>query len=971
MTKPSPARRSPLRFARNLAMIYATLGILMTALITLHWFLVLEPTLRADAQSHSRVLAQVQASNIEQRLGGGRPGLLRWELETSLDRLLLLKDQATGLPFVRRIALEMDNEQLDGTPGSLDMARGVEHCPDCFVSEIPLYHPHDGQLVGVSTFHTSPQFLESMIADFRVKLLWIGGSILCFLGFAWLGTGRLLRRLGESESRLQSLLDNTPAIIYVKDLEGRCQLVNPRFEALLGVRKEDLPGKTPDQIFPDETARRFMENDQALVTSMTPRNLEQTIETADGLRTLLSTQFPIFNDTGVATGVCGIALDITERKQTEQALKVALAKYRTLFDAFPFGITVMDATGRITETNPASEHLLGISKAEQMNRRIDSPEWFTQRPDGSRMPSDEYPAVQALARQTVIRDREMGVTQPSGKVRWIGVTAAPLPIDGLGAVVVYEDITLRREAQAAREAEAALRESERRFRIMADELPLIIWVQDTSIFTAFVNKTCCTYFGVSEESLTGQRWLPLVHPDDQTRFFASFSASCEARIPFHDQCRMRRADGEWRWLESFARPSYGPDGTFTGIVGTSLDITERKAADEALLESHRELERRAEQLGRLTSELTLAEQRERERLANVLHDHLQQLLVAAAFGIERLDRKLTGHLIDKTTKDVLGGVNDLLHQAIDAARTLVADLSPPILHDGGLPDALEWLARTMKKRYDLTIALSLDNNVSPQRDDVRSVVFESVRESLFNVVKHAGCTEAQLELKRPTDGQLRIVIEDHGAGFDTDRLGRGGGPKAGFGLLSMQERLRFLGGTCIIESTPGKGTRVTLTAPLDASIGTQVDSQGDAKTRAPRQSLGTIETVRGTDLPLRILLVDDHVMMRQGLTMMLADEPDITVVGEASNGFEAIDQVKRLNPDLVLMDYSMPQMDGLQATRRIKEQWPGIRVIGLSMYDEADRAQSMLEAGASAYVAKTGGADALLNTIRRQGEAVS
>lgn len=586
-------KRPPLRFKRNLAVIFAMLGVLTATLITLHWFLVLEPTLRWDARSHSHVLAQ--AGSIEQLLGSSLPDVLRWELETRLDRLLLLKDPSTDLPFMRRITLAMDDEQLNGPPNGLDIARGVAHCPKCFVSEIPLYHPLDEQLIGIATFHASPQFLESMVSDLRIKLLWISAFTLCFIGFAWFGTTRLLRRLGTSESQLKSLLGD---------------------------------------------------------------------------------------------------------------MRVALAKYRTLFDAFPFGIAVTDAAGRIMETNAASVHLLGLSQEEHLRRRIDDPKWNTLRPDGSSMPTNEYPALETLARRTVIRDREMGVALPSGEVRWLNVTAAPLPVEDLGAVVVYEDITLRKQAQVAREAEAALRESERRFRIMADE---------------------------------------------------------------------------------------------------------------ALLESHRELERRAEQLGHLTSELTLAEQR--ERLANVLHDHLQQLLVAAAFGIERLDRRLRGQMTDKVAKDALDGVNDLLHQAIDAAHTLVADLSPPILHDGGLPDALEWLARSMRKRYDMTVALSLDRDASPRRDDVRSVVFESVRESLFNGVKHAGCTEARLELKRHPHDQLCIVIEDRGAGFDADQLSRGDVLKAGFGLLSMRERLRFLGGGCVIASTPGEGTRVTLTAPLDTAIG--------------------------------------------------------------------------------------------------------------------------------------------------------
>lgn len=200
----------PLRLERSLALIFALLGTLGTSLLTLHWFLVLEPTLRADAASHSRLLAQAQAQGIEHRLADGHLERIRKDLEITLDGLLLVRDQTLDLPFIRRITLELDYEQVAAPPGSLDLARGAQQCPDCLISPVPLYRPADRQLIGVATFYTSPQGLQALIGGFRAKLLLGGGFLLCLIGLAWVWTGRLLKRLTRSEANLRNLFEVAP-----------------------------------------------------------------------------------------------------------------------------------------------------------------------------------------------------------------------------------------------------------------------------------------------------------------------------------------------------------------------------------------------------------------------------------------------------------------------------------------------------------------------------------------------------------------------------------------------------------------------------------------------------------------------------------------------------------------------------------------------------------------------------------------
>ncbi len=382
-----------------------------------------------------------------------------------------------------------------------------------------------------------------------------------------------------------------------------------------------------------------------------------------------------------------------------------------------------------------------------------------------------------------------------------------------------------------------------------------------------------------------------------------------------------------------------------------------------LRRSHQELRRRGEQLARLSSQLSLTEQRERQRLAKVIHDDLQQLLVGASFSVQRVGRRLPQAPDMAKLREALAAASDLLRQATEVARRLVGDLSPPILHEAGLAEALEWLARRMRQRYGLEVELALDPSPPALSQDVRSVLFEAAREALFNVVKHAGTERVRLSLATGADGLVRLAVADQGVGFDVSAHPGDGDGDGGFGLFSIRERLHLLGGAFDIRSRPGAGTRVEVTAPLATAKSPAADSMpGAAASAADSVAAGA---GAAPQVAVRILLVDDHAMMRRALSSMLAGEPGLSISGEAADGLDAIAAVEQTQPDLVLMDLTMPRLDGLEATRRIKQRWPRVRVIGLSMHEEADRAQAMLEAGAAAYVCKNGDVTQLLETIHR------
>jgi len=270
--------------------------------------------------------------------------------------------------------------------------------------------------------------------------------------------------------------------------------------------------------------------------------------------------------------------------------------------------------------------------------------------------------------------------------------------------------------------------------------------------------------------------------------------------------------------------------------------------------------------------------------------------------------------------------------------------------------ALSWLAVRMEEKHQFKVHVRATNEAEPATTEVRAFLFEAVREVLPNAIKHSGVREAHLTMLRTRDECCRIIFEDKGKGFDP--LSVTPGSSGGFGLFSIQQRLLHLGGTLEIESAPGQGTRTLLTIPIGKAPEAAPEGLAHAESR------GIPGYLHEKGRKIRVLLVDDHQIMRQGLSSLLQFENDIEIAGEADNGLLALALARKHNPDVVIMDVNMPVMDGIEATRRLTKEMPGIKVIGLSMHLDASAANAMREAGAVAYLTKGGQSEDLVEAIR-------
>ena len=393
--------------------------------------------------------------------------------------------------------------------------------------------------------------------------------------------------------------------------------------------------------------------------------------------------------------------------------------------------------------------------------------------------------------------------------------------------------------------------------------------------------------------------------------------------------------------------------TLLAAVEAAIEIRRRQYEVRDLLHS---LRRRARQLRRLTLRLSDAEERERRRLAVYVHDDLQQTLAGVMFHLDITERRLED---PEKLRSALGRVRRLVRDAIGGTRSLAHELSPAALRRNGLVAALRWLAGHVEKLHGVRVNVDKITEVDLPDESTSVFLFRAAQELLLNVAKHARTDSAEIGLRRESD-DLELSVVDRGAGFRTDYLEDDDGPSS-FGLFSIYERAELLGGTMRVESAPGEGTAISVRVPFEYSSDRALPA-----TEAPEHGLPgetAEDRVPADGEPVRVLLVDDHVVVRTGLRLVLEEQSRIEILGECDNGREAVEAADRARPDLILMDVAMPGMDGIEATREIRRFHPEIRIIGLSMFDDPETHDKMIAAGAERYLSKAGPSDTLVSAI--------
>jgi PAS domain S-box-containing protein len=353
-----------------------------------------------------------------------------------------------------------------------------------------------------------------------------------------------------------------------------------------------------------------------------------------------------------------------------------------------------------------------------------------------------------------------------------------------------------------RRSDAALRESEARFRLMADAAPVLVWVAGVDKGGTYFNRPWLEFTGRSLDLELGDGWAAGIHPDDRARCLDVYATCFDAREPFEMVYRLRRHDGEYRWVLDQGVPRFSSGGEFVGYVGAGLDITDRRRTEDELGASQRELRSLA---GRLIE----AQETERRRIARELHDDLSQDLALLSIELDIVARRPPASTADVV--ECLRGFSARVRELSAGVRDLSHELHPSKVEHLGLVASVRGLCHELGQHHDLAVTFA--HRDVPEGIPVATALclYRIVQEALNNVIKHAHTDRARVELAGTPRG-LRLEVSDDGAGFHP--AGRGGG----LGLVGMQERLTLIGGQVVVDSRSGGGTRINVKVPLPESV---------------------------------------------------------------------------------------------------------------------------------------------------------
>ncbi len=647
--------------------------------------------------------------------------------------------------------------------------------------------------LGSGPFAQNTSFTNAVLLDVFFAVLSVSGltlaAVIAEREKAESERERLVREQAAMEVRLRlaTIVESSDDAIISKDLEEVIVSWNRGAQRIFGFTEAEAVGQPITIIIPPELQKEENMILQRLWAGESIEHYETIRVTKEGKKVNVSLMIsPLKDSTGRIIGASKIARDITERKQTQDNLRESEERLRLAVE-----------TGRMYafEWDPATDLIERSGECSDIFSWIDDSAHDTGKQFAARVHPDD--------RERYIATTETGLTatsptyqtsyrvlRPDGSVTWLEESGRAF-FDAQGKML--RAIGMGVDVSDRKQAELVLREGEERFRVVANKAPVMIWMAGTDKLCTYVNQPWLEFTGRPLEAELGNGWVESVHPEDLNRSMDTYTQAFDRRESFQMEYRLRRHDGEYRWLSDTGVPRFNPDHSFAGYIGSATDVTKRKLAEESLADVGRKL--------------IEAHEEERTWIARELHDDVNQRMALLAIELDRWNQQLPPSAVE---------LHDHIHHASQRLSDIAVDIQALShrLHSSkleylGLVAAAKSFCKELSQQQKVEIDFSHTDIPRSVPKEISLCLFRVLQETLQNAVKHSGVRHFKVELCG-TEREIQLTVSDLGVGFDLQEAIH----RRGLGLISMRERMQLVGGEISFTSHPGGGTTIHARVPL-------------------------------------------------------------------------------------------------------------------------------------------------------------
>ena len=620
------------------------------------------------------------------------------------------------------------------------------------------------------------------------------------------------------------------------------------------------------------------------------------------------------------------------RRESEQRSRRLTEFHEAVMASMGEGLFALDPEGRLTYMNPAAEQLLGWKAAELMGERVHDHIHFMH-PDGAPLPVEECAILQVQERGSALRNHQDFFIRKDGTAFPVACSSSPIVSEcgTAGLVVVFRDVTRQRQAQQE------LRESERRYRALADSMPQIVWAARPDGCLDYFNRRWYEYTGFPEGQTGDESWKPILHPEDVQKSVDAWYASVRSGEPYQMEYRFKdRATGGYRWHLVRALPLRGDDGRIVRWFGACTDIDDHKRLEQGLREAN------------------AAKDQFLVMLAHELRNPLAPLLSSLyIFGQDEAVRQAHGASLARMERQVRR-LNRMVEDLLEASRVVLgrARLRPERLDLARLVRTAVEDRRPLFERAGVALTAATPDTPLWVNGDADRLVqaLDNLLDNEAKFVDHGGRVDVRLAADAPAS-QAVLTISDNGIGIPAEMLGRlfdvfaqadrsldrkrGG---LGLGLAVVKGLVEQHGGTVRAASEgPGKGAEFTLRLPLEP------EPAALAPAPAPPRPAGARS---------RVLVIEDNHDAAESLRVLLE------ILGHevrvAFTGTEGVQQALRWTPEVVLSDIGLPELDGYEVARRLRKepQFRSVLMVAITGYNGDEERRRSREAGFDHHLVK-------------------